>query len=458
MSRGEILVIDDEPDIRRLVQEILEDENYQVVTAADAADAKNSLQRFHPDLILLDIWMPDIDGITLLKEWSTSGALHAPVVMMSGHANIETAVEATRLGAYDFIEKPLSTGKLLVTIDRALQSARLRQENLSLKSRVEPVSTVTGKSEVVQSLKEGIERIAATDAWVLISGEAGCGKTVAARFLHSQSPRSDKPFVEISPAAIPEQDLLVHLFGREHQGNVDLGSFEQASGGTLLLNEIGDLDLDVQSKLLHALEEKRFQRVGGTNPIELNVRVLATTSHNIEQAIAQGRFREDLYYRLNVVPLTIPPLREHREDVPELINFYVDWLTEKEHLSYRKFSTGALNLLRNYSWPGNIRELKNLVQRLLILNRGPEINADEVGQSLSMGTTNSTSNEDKSTHRLFQLPLREARDEFEKAYLEHQLRENNGNVSYVAEKAGMERTHLYRKLKQLGINPKNHKE
>ncbi|GMR18390.1 MAG: sigma-54 dependent transcriptional regulator [Gammaproteobacteria bacterium] len=457
MSRGEILVVDDEPDIRRLVQEILEDENYDVITAENAAAARTSVSQSHPDLVLLDIWMPDVDGISLLKEWSSSGHLDAPVVMMSGHGNIETAVEATRLGAYDYIEKPLSMSKLLVTIDRALQSSKLRQENLRLKNRIEPVSVLTGRTPVMVELRETIDHIATTDAWILITGEAGCGKTVAARYLHSQSTRKDKPFIEISPAAIPAQDILAHLFGRESSDDIILGSFERAAGGTLLLNEIGDLDMDVQSKLLHALEEKRFQRVGGAQVIDLNVRVVTTSNQSLKLAISQGNFREDLFYRLNVVPLHIPPLREHREDVLELVNYYVDWLTDNEHLPYRRFSTGALNLLRNYTWPGNTRELKNLVQRLLILNTGPEISGAEVDRSLNLQPPGEKPGEETGPGELFHMPLREAREAFEKAYLEHQLKQTSGNVSQAAEKIGMERTHLYRKLKQLGVNPKQHK-
>lgn len=459
MSRGDILVVDDEPDICRLVKEILEDENYHVVTAENAAAARAAVSQAHPNLILLDIWMPDTDGISLLKEWSANGHLATPVVMMSGHGNVETAVEATRLGAYDFIEKPLSMSKLLVTIDRAMQSAKLEQENLALKNRIEPVSVLTGKSAAIQRLRENIDQVATTDAWALITGEAGGGKTVAARYLHNQSARKNQAFVEISLAATPGQDVLAHLFGRETNGRVTPGSFEQASAGTLLLNEVGDLNPEVQRKLFHALEEKQFCRVGGTEILDVNVRVISTSSSDLKQAVSAGHFREDLYYKLNVVLLHMPALREHGEDVLELIDFYVDWLTENEHLPYRRFSTASLNLLRNHSWPGNTRELKNLVQRLLILNEGPEVGVEEIHQALNMDndTDHKQVRSQTDPKLFFDLSLRQARHEFEKAYLEHQLEQAGGNVSAVAEIAGMERTHLYRKIKQLGIDPKSHK-
>ena len=456
MSRADILVVDDEPDIRRLLQEILEDENYTVHTAADAAGARAAFARHHPDLVLLDIWMPDTDGITLLKEWQHDDTPAAPVIMMSGHGNIETAVESTRLGAYDFLEKPLSMGKLLVTVERALESSKLQQENLRLRQQMAPVSALTGNSRLMQQLREQIERVAGSEAWVLITGEPGSGKAVAARYLHQHSPRKDGPFAELSLAAIPRRNVSTQLFGSEEGGRVVPGSFEQADGGTLLLNEIGDLDPDIQVKLLHALEEQRFLRLGGTQPVDVDVRIVATSSQDLEQAVKAGRFREELYYRLNVVPIHMPPLRDHREDVPQLVNFFVDWLTEKEHLGYRKFTTEALNRLRNHSWPGNIRELKNLIQRLLILDGEMEVDAREIDRALR-GEAEAPAAGGQAV-ALFDLPLRRARDAFEKAYLEHHLRETDGNVSELAAIAGMERTHLYRKLKQLGINPKQAKE
>jgi DNA-binding NtrC family response regulator len=459
MSNGQILVVDDEPDIRDIVREILADEGYEVTTADNAAAARAAFATHRPDLVLLDIWMPDTDGISLLKEWSLDRSQLIPVVMMSGHGTVETAVEAIRLGAYDFLEKPLSTAKLLVTVGRALDTARLRQENLDLRRHSDVVDVPVGKSRTMRELRALIERIAAHDSWVLITGEPGCGKEVAARYLHSKSARRHRPFVELNLGAVPHQNMAVQLFGAESGDTVTPGVFEQAAGGTLLLDQIGDLSLDAQARLLNVLEEGRFLRVGGTRPMVLDVRVLAVTNQNLSRLIEASRFRQDLYYRLNVVPLAIPSLREHREDVPELVSYYVDWLVAHERLPYRRFTTAALNLLRNHDWPGNIRELKNLVQRVLILSTGEEIGEAEVGTAL--GATRPAIVEaggEAVASTLYALPLRDARDRFEKAYLEHHLKRAGGNVAEVAETVGMERTHLYRKLKGLGIDIKELKE
>jgi len=450
VASGHVLVVDDEPEIRRLLKEILEDEHYAVTLAENAAAARAACQSGLPDLVLLDIWMPDTDGITLLKEWAASG-LEMPVVMMSGHGSVETAVEAIRLGAYDYVEKPLSTAKLLVTVAHALQADALRKENLRLRQHLEPASTIIGKSAAMQNLREQIDRIAATDSWVLVTGEPGSGKGVVARCIHARSARAAGNFVEISLGAIPPQNLAVQLFGSEEGGSVRPGRFEQANQGTLFLDEIGDMDNSMQAKLLSALEEGRFLRMGGGQYVDMDVRIIAATNQDLERAVSEGRFREDLYYRLNVVPVHVAPLREHREDIPELVNFYLNWMVERERLPYRRFSTAALNVLRNHPWPGNVRELKNLVQRLLILNRGEEVGREEV--TMALGARKQAVPDDLPPN-LFELSLREARDRFEKAYLEHHLRQAGGNVSALADVAGMERTHLYRKLKSLGISPK----
>ncbi len=455
MSDANVLVVDDEPEICRLLKEILEDENFSVDTAENATVARDTVRRSHIDLVLLDIWMPDVDGITLLKEWKTEGR-DTPVVMMSGHGSIETAVEAIRFGAYDYIEKPLSITKVLVTARHALQNDLLRKENLRLRQHLEPASTLVGRSDVMEQLREQIALVAKTDSWVLVTGEPGSGKGVVARCLHDQSPRHEGSFVDVSLAAIPPQNIAVQLFGSEEGGIIRSGRFEQASGGTLFLDEIGDMDLETQAKLLSALEENKFIRVGGSQYVEVDVRIVAATNQDLERAVQEGRFREDLYYRLNVVPIEAPPLRDHREDVPDLVSFYSNWLVEKERLPYRKFSTGALNLLRNHGWPGNVRELKNLVQRLLILNRGEEVSREEVELALGSSKTNGTGEDAMGS--LYDLTLRDARDRFEKAYLEFHLRQAGGNVSEVAQSVGIERTHLYRKLKSLGISPKLGKE
>jgi len=450
-----ILVVDDEPDIRRLVQEILEDEGYHVDTAQDAENARTALQKNRPQLVLLDIWMPQTDGISLLKEWSTSGRPEVPVVMMSGHGNVETAVEATRLGAYDFIEKPVSLAKLLVTVSRALQAEQMRLENLRLRSGIQTSTELIGSSRRMQELRETIERIAATDTWVMITGEPGSGKAVAARYLHRCSDRRDQPFVEVSLGAIPSENIPLQLFGSEEGQGIVPGSFEQASGGILLLDEVGDLDPGTQSQLLNALEEGRFLRLGGKQSVTMDVRILAATNQDLAKAVADGRFREDLYYRLNVVPLHVPPLREHGEDISELVKFYLDWFANNDHLARRDIADDALATLSHYLWPGNVRELKNLVQRLLIIKTDPEISAGEIEQALGYLPTDVTV---KLPQSLFERELRQARDSFERIYLQHNLEQTKGNVSALAEIAGMERTHLYRKMKSLGIDPKHGKK
>ena len=452
MNPGYILIVDDEPEIRRVVHEILEDEHYRVVTADSAEQAREVYSKEHLDLVLLDIWMPDTDGISLLKEWSKAGRLDAPVVMMSGHGTVATAVEATRLGAYDFIEKPVSMGKLLVTVERALENERLRRENLRLRRTTEPPVFLIGKSPLMRELREQIERIAPTDAWVLITGEPGCGKASAARYLHEQSPRRNAPCVEIGIASGLSHNLALRLFGEERDGNVVAGAIEKATAGTLILNEVGELDLSLQGQLLTAMQEMAFIRNNGRVRVPMNARFITVSGIDLQRKVIDGRFREELFYRLNVVVLPMPALHDHREDVPDLVNFYANWIIDTDQLPYRKFATGALNALRNYAWPGNIRELKNMVQRLLILNKGPEITATDVQQALG-GPPATVIKSQPDT--LFGLPLRDARDEFERAYLEHHLQRMGGNVAEVARISEMERTHLYRKLKNLGINAKN---
>lgn len=455
MSKQRILVIDDEPDIRDIVRDILDDEGYSAVTAENAEVGRDLKQGGDFDLVLLDIWMPGTDGITLLKEWADGGTPDIPVVMISGHGNVETAVEAIRFGAYDFLEKPLSTAKLLVTVKRALQDSRLRRENLELKGRLALASELVGKSELMSQLRDRIERVAKTDSWVLVTGEPGSGKGVVARVLHQKSPRRDKPFIELSLGATPAASVSNQLFGSEVGDTVQRGTLEEADGGTLVLDEIADIDLDVQGKLVSAIEERRFLRVGGRTPVEFDVRIIATSNQDLLALVKDGRFREDLYYRLNVVPIEVPALRRHVEDVPELIDYYVNWLVERDELPYRDFSTGAMNVLRNYEWPGNVRELKNLVQRLLILNRGEDISAEEA--RIAIGGS-MIERELSYSDSVFEMPLKEARDQFERAYLNHHLGLVNGNVTELAQVIGMERTHLYRKLKNLGIDPKQAKQ
>lgn len=452
MSATNILVVDDEPDIRGLVQEILEDEGYRVTVAENGEAARLALRERRPDLILLDIWMPDLDGISLLKAWSEDDGLPCPVIMMSGHGTVETAVEATRLGAYDFLEKPLSMAKLLLTVERALEAEKLQQENIGLKRRTPLVQEPVGRSASMQRLREQVKRIAQHDTWVLITGEAGSGRETFARYLHSQSARRERPFVDVSVASLAGGNAARELFGAEEGGNTHYGSLETAAGGTLLMDEVADMDLDAQSLLLGALDSGSFLRVGGAEPVAIDVRIVAVTQRNLEEEVRAGRFREDLFYHLNVVPLNIPALRDHAEDVPDLLNFYLDYFASHEKLPYRRFSVGAQNFLRNYGWSGNVRELKNLVQRVLILGAGDEITQKEVESAL--GAPPPSQGQPLEGLVSFDQPLRQAREQFEKAYLDYQLEKHTGNVSKMAKEAGMERTHLYRKLRSLGVEIK----
>lgn len=452
MNAPHILVVDDEPDIRNLVQEILEDEDYAVTVAENGEAARHALRNRRPDLMLLDIWMPDMDGITLLKEWAEDDELPCPVIMMSGHGTVETAVEATRLGAYDFLEKPLSMAKLLLTVTRALEADKLQKEYVGLKRRTVIAHEPVGRSAVIQRLREQVKRIAQHDTWVLLTGEPGSGRETFARYLHAQSARRNRPFVDLGVSAIGRNNAARELFGSEEDDHIHYGSLEQAAGGTLLLEEVADMDLAIQSQVLGALDTGSFLRVGGSEPVHIDVRIIAATQRNLEEEVRAGRFREDLFYHLNVVPLHIPPLREHIEDIPELLAYYVDYFATHERLPYRRFSVGAQNFMRNYSWPGNVRELKNLVQRVLILGTGDEITQDEVENALGAAVTVPTQSLEDLVS--FDQPLRQAREQFEKAYLEYQLEKHGGNVSKMAKEAGMERTHLYRKLRSLGIEIK----
>ncbi len=448
-----ILVVDDEPDIRELLQEILVDEGYDVEIAENGESARDARLQQKPDLVLLDIWMPDIDGISLLKEWHEAGETEAPVIMMSGHGTVETAVEATRLGAYDFIEKPLSLAKLLLTVRNALSAANLNRENRGLRQEVVLDDEPIGRSDVMESLRDRARRAALHDAPVLITGESGSGKAALARYLHSHSARKDGPFVRLSVAALAYADGAMDLFGHEANDTVRYGALESANGGILFLEDIADLDVSLQARLAGVLQHKRFQRAGGTAQVTLDARLVVASAKELPELVRTGEFREDLYYLLNVVPLAVPPLREHSEDIPELLEHYVDRLVNFDHLPYRKFSVACQNRLRHHSWPGNARELANLVQRLLILGDGGDVTPDEL--SAALGGLPTASVATPSDVNSYELPIKEAREQFEKAYFEYHLRESGGSVSKVAQLSGMERTHLYRKLRTLGIDVKN---
>jgi two-component system, NtrC family, nitrogen regulation response regulator NtrX len=454
MSSPHILVVDDEPDIRSLLKEILEDEGFEISVAENAASAREARRLRRPDLILLDIWMPDTDGITLLKEWSDSGHVDVPVIMMSGHGTVETAVEATRLGAYDFIEKPLSIAKLVLTVQRALQTAVLQRENVVLRKGVTPLDDPIGGSVALQRLRADVGRIAPHKTAVFITGESGTGKEVIARLLHKLSPRANGPFISVSVAGLARENPDAELFGTEHNGQVTFGSIEQANGGSLFLKDIADMDLNTQARLLSALENESLLRVGGREPVRIDVRVIAATRRNLAELVADGTFRDDLFYHLNVVPLHVPALRDRSEDIESLVNYYLDQFESNEGLQRREFSSGAKNRLREYAWGGNVRELKNLVQRLMILGSTEPVSTQEINYALGIRPQA----EGELPFPGFDLPLREAREKFEKAYLEYQLHTLRGSVSKVAERVGIERTHLYRKLRSLGIDPKQIKE
>lgn len=455
MSAANVLVVDDEPDIRALVSEILQDEGYRVATADGGASARQQLRERRPDLILLDIWMPDIDGISLLKEWYEAGELPCPVIIMSGHGTVETAVEATRLGAYDFLEKPLSLAKLLLTVEHALEAQRLAQENVGLRRHARTTLEPAGSSRAVAQLREQVKRVAQHDSWVLITGEPGSGRETFARYLHAHSARRDRPFVDVGVSAITQGGAALELFGREDGDQVHYGRLEQASGGILFLDEVADMDTEVQAQLVAALDTGTFLRVGGTEPVELDARVVAATRHDLHELVNSGRFREDLFYQLNVVPLNVPPLRERREDVPLLLSSTVDRMVENDKLPYRHFSMAAQNYLRNYNWPGNVRELINLVQRVLILGSDEEVSLDDVKAALGQAEAAAGGSMPSAIAGVvLEQPLRDAREAFEKAYLEYHLEQSEGNISRMAQVVGMERTHLYRKLRDRGIEIK----
>ncbi len=456
MTAQYIMVVDDEPDIRQLVSEILEDEGYKVVTAENAARARDLHRSRKPDLILLDIWMPGQDGISLLKEWRESDNLCCPVIMMSGHGTIETAVEATKLGAYDFIEKPLSMAKMLLTISNALRTSQLEQENRGLRKQVVGTPDPVGSSHIMQRLREQAKRIAQHDTRVLLYGEPGVGKETFARYIHSRGARKDRPFVRAALSSGNNSGNLIGklLFGAEDSGKIQHGLLDEANGGVLYLAEIFELDSETQVRLLNALKENRFMRTGGHEWVDLDMALMASSTHDLQDDVIGGKFNEELYYLLNVVPLVLPPLREHPEDVPELLNHYVDASTAQDGLPYRHISLPAQNFLRNHLWPGNIRELRNLVQRLLILGTETEVSLEEAEDSVGKRIPVFAESIGAIPESLYELPLRQAREQFEHDYLIYQLKQADGNVSKLADQVKMERTHLYRKMRSLNVDPK----
>jgi two-component system, NtrC family, nitrogen regulation response regulator NtrX len=446
MTASRILVVDDEADIRGLLKEILSEEGYEVEIAADASQARSSRAAQVPDLVLLDIWMPDTDGITLLREWSVTDGYDCPVVMMSGHGTVETAVEATRLGAFDFVEKPLSLTKLLRTVERALDAGR--RKRLSARTQGSALAVPIGKAKITQLLREQVQQAATSSSPVMFLGELGSGREAYARYLHSMSARAAKPFFIVVAASLGP-DPAAALFGSERDGKVELGALDQAAGGSLYISGLEDLNDNAQRALVGAIEQQGYTRVGGRQRLSLNVRWISSAQEGFELRASPDPFRRDLVALLNVITLRVAPLRDYAEDVPDLLRYYVDRLVDEQHLPLRRFSVAAQNRLRNYPWPGNVGELKNLVQRVLILGSGEEIRLEEIERELAV---KQAVDEPLVKQDLLALPLREAREQFERAYLQQQLLLCNGKVGQLAKRVGMERTHLYRKLRALGVD------
>jgi two-component system nitrogen regulation response regulator NtrX len=445
-----ILVVDDEPAIQSVMRGVLEDEGYRVTAVGSAADALRTFADELPDLVFLDIWMPGMDGLDALAEIKRVRP-DATVVMISGHGTIETAVKATRLGAYDFIEKPLSLEKTLLTVTRALEHARLERENASLRAKVEQRAEIIGDSEAMRRLRGQIATAAPTSGRVLIHGENGSGKELVARAIHALSGRRNGPFVEVNCAAIPEELIESELFGHEKGAFTGAlsrrrGRFELADGGTLFLDEIGDMSLKTQAKVLRALEEQAFERIGGKDTVKVDVRVIAASNRDVEALIREGRFREDLYYRLNVLPIEVPPLRERRDDIPALVDHFIGVFCVENGKRRKSISGEALAYFLAYEWPGNVRELRNMVERLVIMTPGDVIGPDDLPAPLRPKDA-------APARRATERTLKEARDGFERAYILAELRAHDWNMTRTAERLGIERSHLYRKIKAYHITP-----
>ena len=452
----DILVVDDEADIRGLIADILRDEGYSCREAANSREALNALADRLPSLMVLDIWLQgsEMDGLQILESVKQDyGAL--PVIMISGHADIETAVSAIKIGAYDFIEKPFKADHLLLMVERAVDTARLRRENAELRERVGEEPTLWGVSTEINQLRQVIEKVAPTESRVLISGAAGVGKEVVARQLHSRSRRKDGPFIAVNCATMVPETMEVELFGSDDGGDGGprtIGTFEQADGGTLLLDEVADMPMETQGKIVRVLQEQTFQRVGGIRQVKVDVRVIASTNKDLRAEMASGRFREDLYYRLSVVPISVPPLVVRPDDIPPLVSHFMDRARVLAGLPTRIIAEDAMAALQSYSWPGNVRQLRNVVEWILIMaGDSPDdlVRVDMLPPEIFGGTPAALRWEKGG--EIMGLPLRDARDLFEKEYLRAQISRFGGNVSRTAMFVGMERSALHRKLKSLGV-------
>jgi two-component system nitrogen regulation response regulator NtrX len=445
-----ILVVDDENEIRESLSEILREEGYSVSSTPSGTEAIVLLRDATYDVMLLDIWLPDRDGLDVLNDMRSLETENKPeVIVISGHATIETAVRATKLGAFDFLEKPLSLERTLIVVKNAIEARRLRNENLEFRRQFALETTITGESVPAKALRQQIKLMGPTNGRVLIFGESGSGKELIARSIHAESPRHDRVFIELNCAAIPEDFIESELFGYRNGaipgGPAEKrGTFERANGGTLFLDEVGDMSLKTQAKVLRALDEQSFVPVGATQPISVDVRVVAATNKNLEEEIAKGNFREDLFYRLNVIPFFVPPLRERKEDIPSLAREFLRIFGREYGRPRIEIGEDALELLKQYHWPGNVRELKNILERVLILN--PQTHRIERRHlPMLVHRTGARRNEEFST-------LQHAREAYEREYILRKIDECHGNMSRAAESLGLERSHLYRKMRALGIS------
>lgn len=445
MSEPVVLVVDDEAGIRESLSDILRDEGYRVTLAGRAEEALKALREQMPDLVFLDIWLPGMDGIEALKEIRSMNE-DLPVVMISGHGNIELAVKAVRLGAYDFLEKPLSLEKVVLVANRALEKKRLETENKQLRETLTEKYRIIGESHAIKALMSQIEMAGKSKSTVLICGESGTGKELTARLLHEMSPRAKMPFVEVNCAAIPQELIESELFGHEKGSFTGAfekkkGKFEISDGGTLFLDEIGDMSQETQAKVLRALETQEFQRVGGSRNIKADLRVIAATNKDLKEEVKKGTFRDDLYFRLNVIPIFMPPLRERKEDIRVLAQHFLESIGKEYGRPPKRISEPALKKLISADWPGNVRELKNTIERLVIMTPTDSIEEKDL-------LFHETAGSDYFRHK----SLRDAKDAFEKDFLLKKLTENNWNVSKTADALGIERSNLHRKIKALGIN------
>ena len=456
MSHEEILVVDDEKNIRGSLEGILKDEGYRVRAVATAEELLKQVGQALPDLVILDVWLPGMDGLQALEELKR---LHSelPVIMISGHSTVEAAVKATKLGAYDFIEKPLSLEKTVLAVRNALDRQRLELENRALRQTLEERYEIVGESPDIQALRVQIQSAAPSHGRVLIRGESGTGKELVARAIHRQSLRKDKPFVEVNCAAIPDELIESELFGHEKGAFTGAttkrrGKFELGDGGTIFLDEVGDMSLKTQAKVLRVLQEQTFERVGGTEIITVDVRVIAASNKPLEEEIQKGNFREDLFYRLNVIPFEVPPLRERTEDIPLLANYFLLLFSQEYGKRKKTLGRAAMDLLLHHPWPGNVRELRNVIERMVIMVPGDTIQDTDVSPSLRVrpGVASEAAAEPEVS---WDGPLRDARDRFERQYILRRLKEAHWNITRTAERLGIERSNLHRKMKAYGIEP-----